>query len=137
MASESPVSALFQTAGANPNRVTLAAVSSTLATNAVVEDKRAAVGLILIGFPEYVDLPAETLKCMRGGHTLQGKEQEPLDVEGLADAVRDMRHLVDVYAVCSLMSLVNPSQELVAARSATGGAPSSSRKRRSRSRSPR
>ncbi len=111
------VAALFRTAGAEPNRVMLVAVSSTLATNAVVEDKRAAVGLILIGFPEYVDLPAEAVKYLRGGHTLQGEEQEPLDVEGLADAVQDLRDRVDAYAVCSLMSVVNPSHEMVAARS--------------------
>jgi len=111
------LAALLEASGADPRRVELAAVSSTLATNAVVEDKRAAVGLILIGFPEYVDLPAEAVKYVRGGHTLQGAEQEPLDVEALADAVEDLRARVDAYAVGSLMSVVNPSHELVAARS--------------------
>jgi hypothetical protein len=70
-------------------------VSSTPATNAVVEDKRAAVGLIRSGFPEYVGLPAETIKYLRGGCTLQAEEQEPPDVEGLGDALQDLLDRVD------------------------------------------
>ena len=98
------------------DRIAFVAVSSTLATNAVVEDKGAAVGLILTGFPEYVDLPATTVKYVCGGHTLKGEEQEPLDIEGLVTAVEDMRDRIDACAVCSLMSVVNPNHELVAAK---------------------
>ncbi len=100
----------------DPKHVSLVTVSSTLATNAVVEDKKAAVGMILIGFPEYVNLPAACIKYIRGGHTLKGDEQEPLDVPALAEAVEDLRDKVDACAVCSLMSVVNPTHELVAAK---------------------
>jgi len=107
---------LLQRSGTPPTRIRKVALSTTLATNAVVEGRNSPVGLILIGFPEHVDLPAAATKYVRGGHTLTGDEQEPLDVEGLTDAVQDLKGRVDAYAVCALMSVVNPSHELVAAR---------------------
>lgn len=104
-------------ASIDPRQVELVAVSTTLATNAVVEGKGASVGVILVGFPEYVELPATHIKYVRGGHTLKGKVQEALDLKGLVEAATDLKGQVDAYAVCAMMSVVNPHHELVAAES--------------------
>jgi N-methylhydantoinase A/oxoprolinase/acetone carboxylase beta subunit len=110
------ITALLQRTGVPPARIAHVAISTTLATNAVVEGKGCPVGLILVGFPEYVDLPAARVKYVRGGHTIAGDEQEPLDLEALGEAVADLKGSVEAYAVCALMSVVNPTHELVAAK---------------------
>ena len=51
---------------------------------------------------------------IKGGHTIMGKEEEPLDLENLVDTVRGLASEVDAYAICSAMSMENPTHELVA-----------------------
>lgn len=90
------------------------AVSTTLATNAVVEGKGARVGLFVIGYVKHFRLPVEAVVFIKGGHTIQGTEEEPLDLEKLVDSVRGLARDVDAYAICSAMSMENPTHELVA-----------------------
>ncbi len=90
------------------------AVSTTLATNAVVEKKGARVGLFVIGYVKHFPLPVLAVVFIKGGHTLQGVEEEPLDLENLVDTVRGLTGEVDAYAVCGAMSMANPTHELVA-----------------------
>jgi N-methylhydantoinase A/oxoprolinase/acetone carboxylase beta subunit len=89
------------------------AVSSTLATNAVVEGKGARVALIVIGYVKSFTLPVRALYYLNGGHTVQGLEEQPLDVESLVDLIESVKTEIDAYAVCSAMSMKNPSHELV------------------------
>lgn len=102
----------------SPVAIGRVAVSTTLATNAVVEGVAdQAVGLIVIGWGNRIEVPgAAAIRHIPGGHRIDGTEQEPLALEPLLDAVVSMRGRVDAYAVCSLMSFANPTHELVAAR---------------------
>lgn len=102
----------------SPSAVTLVAVSTTLATNAVVEDShRTAVGLIIVGWGNRIDVPgAVAVRHIPGGHRMDGSEQEAFSLEALVDAVSGFKGRVDAYAVCSLMSFVNPAHELLVAR---------------------
>lgn len=102
----------------DPAAVRKVSVSTTLATNAVVEDGGdSAVGLCIIGWGNRVEVPgAAAIRHIPGGHRIDGTEQEPLALEPLLDAVASMKGRVDAYAVCSLMSFANPAHELVAAR---------------------
>ncbi|MBG0776632.1 MAG: hydantoinase/oxoprolinase family protein [Desulfovibrionaceae bacterium] len=102
--------------GVDAARVTRVAVSTTLATNAVVEGRGARVALILIGQGRSFTLPVESVSHVRGGHTYAGAEAEPLDLEALAVAVEGFRGNVDAYVACASMSFANPAHELVAAR---------------------
>ena len=108
------LAALLQSSGVAVADVQQLAVSTTLATNAVVEKKGARVGLFVIGYVKHFRLPVVAVVFIKGGHTIQGKEEEPLDLENLVDTVRGLASEVDAYAVCSAMSMENPTHELVA-----------------------
>ncbi|MBN2141045.1 MAG: hydantoinase/oxoprolinase family protein [Desulfovibrionaceae bacterium] len=107
---------VLASAGLDPARAELVAVSSTLATNSVVEGRGSRVGLFLIGHNKALDLPVVSTVHLRGGHTLDGEEVEPLDLDGLIQGVSEFTGRVEAYAVASAMSFVNPAHELVAAK---------------------
>ncbi len=90
------------------------AVSTTLATNAVVEGRGARVGLFVLGAVRHFKLPVVASIFLKGGHTITGEEDEPLDIEGLIDMLPGLVKEVDSYAVCGAMSMKNPTHELVA-----------------------
>lgn len=108
------LAALLQSSGVAPSDIGQLAVSTTLATNAVVEGKGARVALFVIGYVKHFRLPVEAVVFIKGGHTIQGTEEEPLDFENLVDTVQGLAGEVDAYAVCGAMSMENPSHELVA-----------------------
>jgi len=77
----------------SPDDISLASLSTTLATNALVEGQGGRVGLIYIGF-DARDLVThglqEALKgdpviVLRGGHDHSGSEVAPLDEAALRD----------------------------------------------------
>jgi len=99
---------------AQAREVTQLAVSTTLATNAVVEGRGARVGLFVLGYVRHFKLPVVANIFLKGGHTITGEEDEPLDLEGLVDTLPALADEVDSYAVCGAMSIKNPTHELVA-----------------------
>lgn len=99
-----------------PHDVDLVAVSTTLATNAVVENKGDTVGLIVAGFSRHFNLPVVSTLHIDGGHNLQGEEENALDMEALIQAVSDLKGNVDAYVVCAAMSIKNPAHEMVMAK---------------------
>jgi N-methylhydantoinase A/oxoprolinase/acetone carboxylase beta subunit len=99
-----------------PERVTQLTVSTTLATNALVEDKGADVGLFVIGHDKRLHVPAADVRFIPGGHRARGVEAEPLGTEFLLKGIAEMRGRVDAYAVCALLAFDDPSHELVAAK---------------------
>ncbi|WP_027721044.1 hydantoinase/oxoprolinase N-terminal domain-containing protein [Maridesulfovibrio zosterae] len=109
----------IQRSGISPDDVTLVSVSTTLATNAVVENKGARIGLFMIGSTKALKLPVVTVRYVSGGHKITGAEEDPLDIESLVDGINDMAGHVDGYAVCSAMSIKNPAHELIAAKAIT------------------
>jgi len=90
------------------------AVSTTLATNAIVENQGARVGLFVFGYVRHFKLPVVANIFLKGGHDITGKEEQPLDIENLVDTLQGLKNEVDSYAVCSAMSMENPAHELVA-----------------------
>ncbi|MGL1932790.1 MAG: hydantoinase/oxoprolinase family protein [Desulfotalea sp.] len=89
-------------------------VSSTLATNSVVENKGANVALLVIGYVKHFKLPVKAVIFIKGGHNIMGQEEEPLDISYLVDTVNDLKNEVDAFGVCSAMSIKDPTHELVA-----------------------
>lgn len=92
------------------NRMT---VSTTLATNAVVEGHGARVALFVLGHVRHFKLPIVANIFLPGGHTITGAEDQPLDMEELIDTLQGLRKEADSYAVCGAMSIKNPTHELV------------------------
>ena len=104
---------LIESSGIAPEQITSVAVSSTLATNSVVENKGARVAIIVIGYVKHFKLPVKAVLFVKGGHTIKGVEEEPLDIEYLVSLVSELKNEVDAYGVCSAMSIKNPTHELV------------------------
>ncbi|MFY1708534.1 hydantoinase/oxoprolinase N-terminal domain-containing protein [Tritonibacter scottomollicae] len=118
------VRAVLEQSGASPTEVSLAALSTTLATNALVEGQGGRVALIYIGFSEQ-DLDRhglnEALKgdpalILSGGHTHAGSEAKPLDTEALIAFLETESAGVSGFAVAGVFATRNPAHELEVAR---------------------
>ena len=105
---------LLCSSGISPEQLGSVYISTTLATNSVVEKKGARVGLFVIGYVKHFKLPVTAVVYFKGGHTIQGTEEEPLELEYLVETVEQLKPEIDAYAVCSAMSMKNPAHELVA-----------------------
>jgi N-methylhydantoinase A/oxoprolinase/acetone carboxylase beta subunit len=97
----------------------LVAVSTTLATNAVVEGRFSPICTILVGFDDKMversGLKASgggTIVSVRGGHDAAGDEVEPLDVAAVQSAVTELGATVEAFAVAAMFSVRNPAHEL-------------------------
>jgi len=91
--------------------VKMIALSTTLATNAVVEGRGGEVGLLLIGSEPIDKLPAAICEIVKGGHDAAGKPQAELDVEEVRNAIRKMCGRVEAVAISSFFSVRNPEHE--------------------------
>ncbi|HWQ40734.1 MAG TPA: hydantoinase/oxoprolinase family protein [Desulfosporosinus sp.] len=95
----------------DPCQVQLVSLSTTLATNAIVEGRGCRVGLILIGHEPTGDLPAQQAFVIKGGHDIQGVPVNELDLEAIRRAINDMRGQIDTVAISGYLSIRNPEHE--------------------------
>lgn len=100
--------------------ITLVSLSTTLATNSLVEGRGRKVCLVLIGYT-----PAQLARArlgdalagdphgfIAGGHGAGGEALVDLDLKALGELVQVTAESVDAYAVSSLFSVRNPDHEL-------------------------
>jgi len=106
---------ILEKSGISPEYIKNISISTTLATNAVVEGKGAKVGLFMIGLTSFLNLPVVDTIYIQGGHKWTGEEENPLNLEGLSVAIEEIKDKAEGYAVVSNMSFVNPTHELVTA----------------------
>ena len=107
-------------AGGAPEQVQLVSLSTTLATNAVVEGHGNRVCLILIGYDERsleraslaAAIGRDPLAFVAGGHGPLGDEQAPLDRAAARAAIEAHGGGVEAFAVAGYFSVRNPSHEL-------------------------
>jgi N-methylhydantoinase A/oxoprolinase/acetone carboxylase beta subunit len=99
--------------------ISLVSVSTTLATNAVVENRFSPICAILIGFNDRMagETGIETqlggiVVRARGGHDPTGVEERLLDEAAVETAVRDFGPRVEAFAVAAQFSVRNPEHEL-------------------------
>ena len=114
------IDAAFRQPGAPPpEEVSLVALSTTLATNAIVEGQGSPVCLILIGYdPELIrqysfqdELVTDDVVYIAGGHDIHGNEARPLDEEALRHAVLERQDRVEAFAVSGYFGVRNPAHE--------------------------
>ncbi len=91
--------------------VRMISMSSTLATNSIVEGKGCSVGLIVIGRDFDRSIPVDEYVRISGGHTLSGKEGEPLDEKAAEEFLRSVNGKIDGLAIASYLSVRNPDHE--------------------------
>ena len=107
---------------AKASDIALASVSTTLATNALVEGQGGRVCLVFIGFAEAdVDraglreaLAGDPVVHVDGGHTPLGEPRDPLDLATLTKAIETISGTVEAFAVVAHFGVRNPSHELQA-----------------------
>ncbi len=99
--------------------VSLVSVSTTLATNAVVENRFSPVCTLLIGFDDAMversgigKRGTGAVVRVRGGHSATGEETSPLDEAAIAAAVAAHDARIEAYAVAANFSVRNPAHEL-------------------------
>lgn len=91
--------------------VRLVSVSSTLATNSIVEGKGCRVGLILVGTDLEQPVPVEEMVRIGGGHDLEGDPNHELDVDTAKTFALSVGDRVDAFAISSYLSVRNPEHE--------------------------
>ena len=108
--------------GLAPDDISLVSVSTTLATNAVVEGHGSPVGVILIGFDTQMAertgiaqaFPGLPVALVGGGHDHNGDEREPLDLAELGRIAAEFDAKVDAFAVAGAFAVRNPAHEAAA-----------------------
>lgn len=94
------------------DQIDFVTLSTTLATNAIVEGRGCRVGLLLIGFDSVPDLPLSEIRLLPGGHNIRGEEKLPLDEPAIRSAFESLKGKVDALAISSYLSIRNPDHEL-------------------------
>ena len=112
--------AIDQLPGKRLSQVSLVSLSTTLATNAVVEGRGTPVCLLLAGYNARQVDKARLEQIVRGGHCALipgghdagGGEREPLDLEGARRIVIDQRDKVAAFGISGLFGVRNPDHEV-------------------------
>lgn len=114
------IAAVFEGQALAPREVALVALSTTLATNAIVEGQGSPICLLLLGYdPELIrqfhfqsQLVTPNVVYLPGGHDVEGNEREPLDEVAVRRVIRSWRDQVEAFAVSGYFSVRNPAHEL-------------------------
>jgi N-methylhydantoinase A/oxoprolinase/acetone carboxylase beta subunit len=106
--------------GVKAAEIALVSMSTTLATNAIVEAHGAPICLILLGYDVKAleraglkqALGTDPVIFAAGGHKPTGDEQAPLDVEAVRQAILAHAPKVAAFAVSGYFSVRNPAHEI-------------------------
>lgn len=101
-------------------QVKMVSISTTLATNAIVEGQGGRVALLLIGYDREVmeeqglakRLPVQSMFYIAGGHDVKGEEVCALDCASVVKAILETKDMVDAFAVSGYFGVMNPDHEL-------------------------
>ncbi len=94
-------------------KVAMISLATTFATNAIVEDRGAEAGLILVGYEECpgdID-PGTRVLMVNGGHNVFGEEKAPLDARSLEEKLEAFLKDLEAVAVAGFFSVRNPDHE--------------------------
>lgn len=116
------IDAALAQAAIDPAHVAMVSLSTTLATNALVEGQGGRVALVFIGFdPAELGragledaLRGDPVIALAGGHSHAGGEVAPLDLDVLAEAVRGLDAGVTGFAVAASFATRNAEHEVAA-----------------------
>lgn len=103
-----------------PPDIRLVSLSSTLATNAIVEGKGSPICLILVGYDPRIVAKTRLERFtsgnrvifIEGGHNIRGDEQQPLDTDAARRAILEQAPNVSAFAISGYFSVRNPAHEL-------------------------
>jgi len=107
------VNAVFDACEIRPEDISLVGISTTLATNSILEGMGGKVGLILIGWDPMgpVHFGEEHQVFIKGGYDSRGRTAEQLDDDEVREAIRKVSKGTDAIAISGLFSTMNTYQE--------------------------
>lgn len=107
------VDAVFESCDIKPSDISLVGISTTLATNSVLESHGGEVGLILIGWDPMtpVNFGEKNQVFVKGGCDSKGKPIAPMVKEEVVEAIKKVSQGVDAIAISGLFANTNPTQE--------------------------
>lgn len=116
------INAAIDAAGISVSEIAMVSLSTTLATNALVEGQGGRVALVFIGFAAgELDraglrdaLAGDPVISLPGGHGHGGAETAPLDLAALAAAVDALEPGITGFAVAAHFATRNPAHEIAA-----------------------
>ncbi|ADL11905.1 hydantoinase/oxoprolinase N-terminal domain-containing protein [Acetohalobium arabaticum] len=102
--------------------VELVTLSTTLATNAIVEGRGGRVGLLLLGYDQQLmeqftldeEIPGKKREIIKGRFNTRGEKIESLDEEEIEKIIKKWQGSIDAVAISGYMSPRNPAHELKA-----------------------
>ena len=103
-----------------PPDIRAVSLSTTLATNAIVEGQGSPICLLLIGYdPDLLSgmgfekiVANGAIVFIPGGHTSTGEEQAPLDIDAARQAILAHAQHVAAFAISGFFGVRNPKHEL-------------------------
>ncbi|OQM74833.1 hydantoinase/oxoprolinase family protein [Manganibacter manganicus] len=112
---------VLEHAAVDPADIKLVSMSTTLATNALVEGQGGRVGLVMIGFGTddmardglAKALGTDPVVFCPGGHDVHGNAAD-LDLSALEAALPELAETVSGFAVCAYFATRNPEHEIAA-----------------------
>ncbi len=113
------VGAALESGGIPASQIAMVSLSTTLATNALVEGQGGRAALVMIGFgPEDIArgglseaLGSDPVIFLPGGHDVHGNET-PLDMTALDEAMPALGSAVSSFAVAGYFAVRNPAHEI-------------------------
>lgn len=113
------VDAVIAASGIPVSAIGLVSLSTTLATNALVEGQGGRAGLVMIGFgPDDLKrdglaeaLGSDPVLFLPGGHNVHGNES-PLDLTALEEALPELSKSVSSFAIAGYFAVRNPAHEI-------------------------
>ncbi|MEM9519158.1 MAG: hydantoinase/oxoprolinase family protein [Actinomycetota bacterium] len=116
------IDAAVADAAVDPTAIEMVALSTTLATNALVEGTGRPACLVMIGFDaDALDrgglrdaVGDDAVVMVAGGHSSHGEPVEPLDLDALAEQIDAVADTVDGFAITAQFATRNAEHELAA-----------------------
>lgn len=91
--------------------ISLVSLSTTLATNAIVEGRGGKVALIYMGVELEDDVPAEYTIKVKGRFDIMGRLKEDIDEAEIKEVLRNLKGKVDAIAISGYASVRNSKHE--------------------------
>lgn len=116
------IDAALAQSGVPARDIAMVSLSTTLATNALVEGQGGRIALVFIGFDASEltraglqdALRGDPVIALAGGHTHAGSEAAPFDLAGLQVALAGLDAGITGYAVAASFATRNPAHEIAA-----------------------